>query len=197
MSASLGEGEDFERDAQLLAADLRDRTHIVGHSSGALAALLTAAARPTETASLTLIEAPAFQIASESAAAKDSLSLNEELWDRQDLDSVSWLKSFFAVNGGEAPPEAVLATLASPAGVWRRFVRRPWHGDLPLDALGQASFPKLIVSGGHSRAFEDVCDVIAERVGAEREVVRGEGHEVQRTGTPFNERLAAFLTEAS
>jgi pimeloyl-ACP methyl ester carboxylesterase len=196
-SASLGDGEDFERDAQLLAADLHEPTHVVGHSSGALAALLAAVERPTEVASLTVIEPPAFQVAPDSPAARRLVALSDELWDRTDEDAVTWLKRFFAMNGDEPPPDEVLEKLAEPARVWRRYVRRPFHGPLPLDAVAEAPFPKLVVSGGHSQAFEDVCDAMADRIGAEREVIPGEGHEVPRTGEPFNQRLEAFLRKAS
>src|SRR3712207_4582164 len=37
-SAALGDGEDFERDAALLAPVLEPGTHVLGHSSGAIAA---------------------------------------------------------------------------------------------------------------------------------------------------------------
>jgi hypothetical protein len=59
------------------------------------------------------------------------------------------------------------------------------------------AFPKLVVSGGHSPAFDAVCDVLEERLGAERAVLPGAGHSVQRLGTPFNERLTSFVEAAS
>ena len=70
--------------------------------------------------------------------------------------------------------------------------RYPWTAEIPLDALAQTPFPKLVVSGGHSEAFDAVCDVLEERLGAERAVLPGNGHAVQlldrRSGT---ERLDA------
>jgi pimeloyl-ACP methyl ester carboxylesterase len=54
--------------------------------------------------------------------------------------------------------------------------RRSWEADIPLDALASAPFPTLVISGDHSPAFEAVCDVLAERVGAERAVIPGRGH---------------------
>src|SRR5919204_204113 len=44
--------------------------------------------------------------------------------------------------------------------------RPPWEADVPLHALAAAPWPKLVVSGDHSPAFETLCDVIAERIGA-------------------------------
>ena len=54
----------------------------------------------------------------------------------------------------------------------------------------------LVISGGHSPAFEAVCDALAEGVGAERAMIPGRGHTVPSTGEPYNERLEAFLRAA-
>ena len=70
--------------------------------------------------------------------------------------------------------------------------RLPWEAEIPLDDLAAAPFPKLVVSGGHSAAFDAVCDVLAERLGALRAVLPGAGHSPQRLGEPFNELLASF-----
>jgi len=56
--------------------------------------------------------------------------------------------------------------------------------DFELDALAGAPFPKLVVWGAHDAAFEAVCDVLAARLQAERAVIPGVGHGVQRTGAP-------------
>src|SRR5213078_1792229 len=68
--------------------------------------------------------------------------------------------------------------------------RTPWEADPPLDALRTAPFPKLVVSGGHSAAFDAVCDVLERKLEAKRAVLPGAGHSVQRLGAPFNELLA-------
>ena len=41
-----------------------------------------------------------------------------------------------------------------------------------------------------------MCDVLEERLGAERAVLPGNGHAVQLLGEPFNELLAAFVERA-
>jgi len=68
---------------------------------------------------------------------------------------------------------------------------------IPFDQLAAAPFPKLVISGGHSGAFDAVCDVLEERLYAERAVLTGAGHSVQRLGAPFNELLADFVTRSS
>ena len=74
--------------------------------------------------------------------------------------------------------------------------RPPSEAVIPFDELAGAPFPKLVVSGGHSAAFEALCDVLEERLGAERAVLAGAGHSVQRLGEPFNELLASFVERA-
>ncbi|HEX4519773.1 MAG TPA: hypothetical protein VH063_09360, partial [Gaiellaceae bacterium] len=74
--------------------------------------------------------------------------------------------------------------------------RSPAEAVIPFDELARAPFPKLVVSGGHSPAFEALCDLLEERLGAERAVLPGAGHSVQRLGAPFNELLASFVERA-
>jgi hypothetical protein len=74
--------------------------------------------------------------------------------------------------------------------------RPPSEAVVPFDELVPTPFPKLVVSGGHSAAFDAVCDVLEERLGAERTVLPGAGHSVQRLGEPFNELLASFVERA-
>jgi hypothetical protein len=67
---------------------------------------------------------------------------------------------------------------------------------IPFDELTSPSLPKLVFSGAHSGAFDAVCTVLVERLGAERAVIAGAGHSVQRTGEPFNRRLRRFIDDA-
>ncbi len=73
--------------------------------------------------------------------------------------------------------------------------RGPWEAGIPLDELAAAPFPKLVVSGAHSAAFDAVCDVLERRLPAERASLPGAGHNVQRA-PGFNDVLARFLERA-
>jgi pimeloyl-ACP methyl ester carboxylesterase len=75
--------------------------------------------------------------------------------------------------------------------------RPPWEAEIPLERLAAAPFPILVLSGGHSPAFEAVCDALANGVGAERVVIPGRGHTVPSTGEPYNLRLEAFMRAAA
>ena len=74
-----------------------------------------------------------------------------------------------------------------------RLEQPQWEATIPLEALAEATVPKLVVSGGWSRAFEAICDTLEQQLPAERAVLRGAGHVAQMTGEPFNQRLLAFL----
>jgi hypothetical protein len=64
--------------------------------------------------------------------------------------------------------------------------RGPWEAHIPLEQPAVAPFPKLVVSGAHSPAFDAVCDVLERGLGAQGAVVAGAGHSVPRTGETFN-----------
>lgn len=77
-----------------------------------------------------------------------------------------------------------------------RYEQPQWEAEIPLDVPAAAPFPKMVVSGGWSRAFEAICDVLEQRLSAERLVIAGAGHNAQFAGEPFNQRLLAFLRAA-
>jgi hypothetical protein len=71
--------------------------------------------------------------------------------------------------------------------------RRPWEGELPVGQLVAASFPKLVISGNHSPAFEAVCNVLTARLRARRAYVTGAGHATPGTGHAYNDTLETFI----
>jgi pimeloyl-ACP methyl ester carboxylesterase len=75
--------------------------------------------------------------------------------------------------------------------------RPAWHAEPPFEVLAAASFPKLVISGGHSPVFEALCDRVAERLGgAERAVISGRGHTIPGTGEAYNACINEFLSSA-
>jgi pimeloyl-ACP methyl ester carboxylesterase len=192
------DGEDFLRDADDIAELMGDGAHLVGHSYGGLGVLFAAARRPDATRSLTLLEPGAFALGQDHPAARSLLDRARALWD-QDLPDEEWVVGFLKAVGSDPdafPPEFLAA--AVPLVPVLRNGRPPWDGELPLAELAATTFPKLVVSGGHSAGFDAICDDLAERIGASRAVVEGAGHEVQFTGPPINETmLALWRTDSS
>ena len=186
------EGEDFLRDSDDIVELMGEGAHLVGHSYGGLGVLFAAARRPEATLSLTLLEAGAFALGQEHPAGRALVDEVRGMWYDDDIADAEWVVGFLKAVGSDPDefPAEFLAAALPLVPVFRRG-RPLWHPDLPLEELAAASFPKVVVSGGHSAGFDAICDDLAERIGALRAVVEGAGHEIQFTGEPINDLLLA------
>lgn len=184
---------DFETQADELAAVLEPGDHLAAHSYGAVVSLL-AAARAAPLASLTVVEPPAFGVARGHPAVEEFLAHFEG---GAPTDPRAYLEFFLPLVGSSLnlrdplPPAIEAGARAAVAE------RSPHEASIPLDELAVTPFPKLVVSGGHNGAFDAVCDVLEERLGAKRAVLPGAGHSIPRLGEPFNALLEAFIRDAS
>jgi pimeloyl-ACP methyl ester carboxylesterase len=188
---------DFEEQAPLVAELLGDGAHLVGHSYGGVISLYAAGLRPDAVRSLTVIEPPAFGVARGDPAVDRLVAELTQLWsDRGSSEPALYLRRFSSlVIGRDVPPEKSLSPELEQ-GVRTLMVERPpTEADPPLDVLARAPFPKLVVSGSHSAAFDAVCDVLADRLGAERAAFPGRAHNAHRAAG-FNETLVRFLERA-
>jgi pimeloyl-ACP methyl ester carboxylesterase len=186
---------DSADEAVWLEQFLARGTHVVGHSYGGLIALLAAARRPEAVRSLTVIEPPAFGVARGVPAVDELVARIAEHWTSGPSEPAEFLRGFLRLVGSSVPPGNFTPELLQGARTLM-VERNPAEAVIPLDELAAAPFPKLVVSGSHSAAFEAVCDALEERLGAERAILPGAGHSVQRSGEPFNELLAAFVRRA-
>ena len=178
-----------------LAALLRPGDHLVGHSYGGVVSLLAAALRPDALCSLTVIEPPCLDVARDDAAVEAFVAGGKQLWTDGPREPDAFLRAFLTSVGAPPPPSPLPPALLAGARVLMDE-RPPWEARIPLDELAATRFPKLVISGAHHPAFDAVCDVLERRLGAQRAVIPGAGHAVQRTGEPFNLLLDAFLRRA-
>jgi pimeloyl-ACP methyl ester carboxylesterase len=189
---------DFEAEAPLIAELLGDGAHLIGHSYGAVIALLAAALRPQAVWSLTVSEPGALRLAAGDPQVDATIANGEELYRRraelQPRDFVQLFRS--GVGSAHATPEQMPEWLARGAE-HVMDERPPWEAEVPLATLAAADFPKLVVSGRHSRVFETVCDALARDIGAQRATISGRGHSIPVVGTPYNALLEDFLRRAS
>jgi pimeloyl-ACP methyl ester carboxylesterase len=186
---------DFEEQATELAEIVEPGDHLVGHSYGGVVSLLAAARRVEELRSLAVIEPPAFGLARGHPAVEAFIG-DVEAFEPGSLSPLDYLRYFLPRVGATfTPPDPLPPELEQGARA-AMAERPPREAEIPLDELRAAPFPKLVFSGGHHAAFDAVCDVLERELGAQRAVIPGAGHSVQRTGEPFNERLTAFLESA-
>lgn len=191
------ERNDFDLEAPLIAELLGDGAHLVGHSYGAVIALLAAGLRPGAVRSLAVSEPGLLRLAAGEPLVDAMIARGEQLYrDGDATDPAVFLRMFRAgVHSTHATPDELPPELEHGARLAARE-RPPWEAEPPLDTLARAPFPKLVISGGHSPAFETICDTLANRIAAERTIVSGRGHTIPSTGTPYNELLEQFLTRA-
>ncbi|MFC5950462.1 alpha/beta fold hydrolase [Pseudonocardia lutea] len=178
-----GAVEDHERDAadlvELLSGPLVDEpVHLVGHSFGAVVALLAAAAAPSRVGSLTLLEPPPLPPVHERPAVREWVGGLEALQGRADLADGAWLRAFAQLVGAEIEVDEPLPRETARHVGLARSARPVWRAEVDYRAVAAAGMVATVVSGGHAEAFETGCDDVAERLGAERLVVPGAGHNV-------------------
>lgn len=187
---------DFEEHAACIAELLGESSHLVGHSYGGLISLLAAARRPEAVRSLTVIEPPAFGVVRGDPEVDALVETFAEHWRTGPRDPEAFLRRFLELVGADFDPPSPLPPALEQGARTLMVERAPWEAEVPFADLVRAPFPKLVVSGAHSAAFDAVCDVLEERFGAARAVLPGAGHSVQRLGAPFNDVLAAFIARA-
>ncbi len=180
---------DFEVQAEELAALIEPGDHLAAQSYGAVVSLLAAAGAPL--ASLTVVEPPAFGVARGNPAVEEFLAHFEAGTPK---DARAYLEFFLPLVGSSLNLRDPLPP-AIEAGARAAIAERsPDQAVIPFDELAAAPFPKLVVSGGHNAAFDAVCDVLEQRLGAQRAVLPGAGHSIPRLGEPFNALLEAFVS---
>ena len=188
---------DFETDAALVAGLLEEGDHLVGHSYGGIVSLLAAASRPDVLRSLTVIEPPCTRVAAGVPQVDAFARAGMELYaTARSGEPDEYLRRFLAAVGSEFDPPSPLPPELERGARNLAIERGPWEADIPLAALAGTPFPKLVVSGAHLDAYDVICDVLERELRAERIVLPGYGHAVQRH-PDFNDRLADFVESAS
>ena len=181
---------DFEEQAAEVAAELREGDHLVGHSYGAVVSLLAAARRPV-LSSLAVSEPPAFGVARGVPAVEEFIEQIRPF--RETSPSArEYLAFFLPLVGSALQLPDPLPPALEQGGRAALAERSPDEAVIPFDELAEAPFPKLVISGAHHPAFDAVCDVLEERLSAERAVLPGAGHSLSRA-PGYNEALVSFI----
>lgn len=188
---------DFEEHAQLLCEQLRTGDHLVGHSYGGVICLLAAQLASDGLRSLAVLEPPCMAVARGAPAVDRFIEEGEHWWTEGPTDDPeAFLRGFLRYVGSSYEPTSPLPPALEQGARTLIVERYPWEAVIPLAELAAAPFPKLVVSGAHHAAFDAVCDVLEARLGADRLVLPGHGHNPQRHPR-FNDALAGFVERAT
>jgi pimeloyl-ACP methyl ester carboxylesterase len=189
------DGIDFDLQADEIAALIEPGAHLVGHSYGGVVALLAAARTGDRLRSLTVIEPPALGVARGDPAIEQFIDAVEEASALEGTPR-DRLVAFLRVVGSTSevpdplPPGFEAITQANDAQ------RPPQEAEIPFEAIRATGVPVLVVTGGHLMVYDVIADVLERELHAERAILPGAGHSVQRLGSPFNDRLATFIGTA-
>jgi pimeloyl-ACP methyl ester carboxylesterase len=188
---------DLSRDADDVIEAMPSGAHLVGTSTGGVVAMIAAGRRPDLVRSLTVIEPPAFAIAADNVDVREAMQALRHHWTaRPNVNDREFLQGFFdALRMTRQVPGILDAELARGIALLR--TDRLWTLDVPVGALRDAAFPKLVVSGAWSPVYNAVCSRLANLIGAELQQIRGFGHAVQRSGAAFNRLLARHIRSPS
>jgi pimeloyl-ACP methyl ester carboxylesterase len=185
-----GASPDVDRsDPHVDAADVAELVgtgaHLVGHSYGAVVAMLAAAMRPGRVRSLALIEPSAHRAAARHPAVAAALQrMRSSVARAQETTPKEWLRASTEAVGMEPFPPTP-ARLRAAATAMRE--RPCWDADVPLATLAAAPFPKLVIAGtwedapaAYRRAAGEAlmacAEVVAGDIGGEILRVKGASH---------------------
>jgi pimeloyl-ACP methyl ester carboxylesterase len=189
---------DFERDADDVAALLKDGVHLVGHSYGGVVSLLAAARCRDGVRSLTVIEPPALGLVRGDPIVEEFVARVQQGIEEA-ADPSDYRRRFLDAFGFNASPEHLTGVeLEAARSSWRE--RPPWEAKIPFDELH--GLRVLVVRGDWKEAppraqevgraaLHAVCDVLERELDAESATL-GDAHNPQLLGAPFNDRLLAF-----
>jgi pimeloyl-ACP methyl ester carboxylesterase len=190
------ERQDFEVDADDIADLLADEpAHCVGFSYGGVGLAVAAGRDPQRLLSLTLIEPPLFGLAFDQPAVQELMALAAGYTSPDPAVREQAREAFEAIARIDVTERPEIAPAFAEARRLAPGLRPPGEAQPDLEAIAEAGIPALVVSGDHHPAAEAICDVLADRLAAERLRLPGGGHAIPRAAG-FNECLERFLIEA-
>jgi pimeloyl-ACP methyl ester carboxylesterase len=193
---------DYETDA----ADIVDLlieaggAHLAGHSYGGVVAMLAAAQRPDLVRSLTLIEPSAHMAAADNPTVAAYVeTARAAMAAAREFDPEDYLRLAFDDAGVPRPEPAEWLARAARTALGERPC---WLAEIPVRALAEAGFPKLVVAGawdvpapgyppGTGEVLRLVAEAVAQKINATLVRVPGAAHEPHRERPDLTNALLA------
>ncbi|MFD7658015.1 alpha/beta fold hydrolase [Actinosynnema sp. NPDC059797] len=168
---------DYEVDAEDVIPLLGDGAHLVGHSYGAVAAMLAASARPDLVRSLCLVQPGALRPAEDHPVVAEALARARAATAAPlDLGPEDYLRLSTGAVGMPAPEPTPKRLRAARTTMGERPC---WDADVPLAPLADAGWPVLVVLGDWEGAPEPYRRLAGEPlIAAGREIARRVGAEL-------------------
>lgn len=181
--------------------DARPMAHVVGASFGGVVALTALAFDPSAFRSITLLEAPAFTLASgdtDLAAWRDELEGLYEQFGNGGGDREHLLRAFLA-DTDPGPATSLLRLLAAddPGVTLLPDDLRPWRTPMDATSVSGTGVPALVCSGERSSPrFHTIGERTAAALGAEHVVIAGVGHALPLAGRRLLDPLRTHIAHA-
>ncbi len=204
--------DDQLADARGVSEELREGSHLIGHSFGGAIALLAAAQRPQAVRSLILIE-PALQpmlTTKPLMLLKSGVRAALQIVGKALMNSetpAEFARAFatsLGTDGKQGPNPSVAALLehpelAEPLGcaVLRARIASPDEMRRAADTVAEGGIPVAFVSGGYSIGQDAGCAAMASMMRAKQVVISAPNHFIQQASPgAFNEFADHFMREA-
>jgi pimeloyl-ACP methyl ester carboxylesterase len=185
----------YEGNIRDIASLLGDGSHLVGHSYGGLLIMVVATRYPQLVKSLTVIEPPAFGLSIDQPEVTRIVGALKSIY-RTAKTPETFLATFLRAMSFDVPESISLSPQHRQAVMTTMAEAEPWDIALDPDTLATYLFPKLVVSGNWHPALVITADILAHRLHANRLIIQDVGHEIQKVGKLFNDRLEALFALA-
>ncbi len=157
---------------RLLAAST-DPVHLIGHSFGAIPAVMAADRRPGWCRSLLLFEPALYSLARGSTSVERHIDrLTPVMAEAGSLDAaVFWQRWMTALTGTSPDPAETPAQLAAAERF--RLLTPPWTFQVSTAVFVQVA--TLVVTAGWNQEYEEIAHALT-RLGAQHRLLPGNGH---------------------
>ncbi|CAM3885530.1 alpha/beta fold hydrolase [Janibacter anophelis] len=175
--ARTGAADQPERDADRAIEALGGRGHLVGHSYGAVTAMLAAQRRPDMIRSLVLLEPACYDVARGGRGVEGHIRGMAPVFavaDDPQVDGEEFLARFAAGMGAQMPDLDAGACETIAARI--RATPAPWEVDLRTDT--PRLVPTLVITGDETPMYAEVAAAL-EAQGATHLSLPGTGHRPQ------------------